>query len=223
MDNNLIYVIGGSGKMGTTVLNLLKLNKLNAIAINKNDKLIFDKKLKLLIDFSTGKNSVQTALWCKQNNIPLIIGATGQTKEELHIINNCKNTIPIMICSNFSIGIYFVKQLLLKLKHLNIDDIIIFEKHHKQKIDSPSGTAITLKNFINNNLAKDVTILAERGGNEIGTHTIDLYFKNELITISHKAFSRESFADGVILATKFMLKNKNNGLFTFESVLDKVY
>ena len=79
-------------------------------------------------------------------------------------------------------------------------------------MDKPSGTAIEIEKFIAKELDKSVETLSIRAGNEIGEHNLSFYFGDEIISLSHKAFSRIAFVDGLELAIKFMLKNKKKNL-----------
>ena len=213
-----IAIVGYQGKMGSVVFEQLK-NKYELIGIGKNDLIKIASESDLIIDFSNGTNSTKTALWCAENKIPLIIGATGQTAEELKLIKDASTKIPIMKAGNFSLGIAIVCKLLKFLKEFDFDNICIFEKHHKNKKDYPSGTAIELKNLINKNFDISASISGFRGGEEIGTHEINLYFGSELLTLSHQAFSRSAFAKGVEMAVNYILNNVDVKQYSFEEIL----
>ena len=212
--NKLIAVVGANGKMGSIIVEKLS-KKYEVIKIDKNDNINLANYSDLVVDFSTGKNSASTAKFCSHNKIPLIIGATGQTGDELEEIKKHSKFIPIMIESNFSIGIQKIKNVIKALADESLESVTIYEKHHCQKKDKPSGTAISLDNYIKDNCSVTPQILSQRGGKEIGTHEIFFYYENEVVTISHQAFSRDAFADGVVLATDFMLQKIEPKLYKF--------
>lgn len=205
-NSKTIAVVGAGGKMGTAICNKLK-DMFEIVKVEMENSLedYLNKRIDLVIDFSTARQSVVSANFCAKNNIPLIIGTTGQSEYEMNQIKSASKKTKIIISSNFSLGIFIIKQLISKLKYLlknQVCDITIIEKHHKNKLDSPSGTALMIKNEIQNALKDEkfsLNILSERGGKEIGTHQIDIYFGDELISLSHKAFSRDAFVDGVFL------------------------
>lgn len=213
-----IAVIGGKGRMGMLLSGMLG-EKYEVAKIDLGDDLGNVKDCSLVIDFSTGENSAQTAMWCKENQKPLIIGATGQTNEENEIILCASREIPLMKAGNFSIGIAMVKQMIQCLKSINVDDVAIFEKHHKNKKDKPSGTAIELGIFLQDLFNFIPQVTAIRGGEEVGVHEVSLYFGSEVIKISHQAFSRKAFAEGVLIAVEYMLEKAQNGLYTFENLI----
>ena len=213
-----IAVVGANGKMGKIICE--KLNaEFDVLKITRECKL--DKQdVCLVVDFASAETSVESAAWCAKHKVPLIVGSTGQTNSQKNEILKASEKTPILIAGNFSVGILLLKKLLKTVDFELVEDIVIFEKHHKNKKDKPSGTALELESLIKSKTGCFVDVLTERGGKEIGTHKIDLYLKNELISIKHQAFSRECFADGVLFAVKFMLEKKENKLFSFEDVFD---
>lgn len=213
-----IAIVGSYGKMGQLLIESLS-KEYQIVGIDKNDEMQLAKDSDLVIDFSTGENSAKTAIWCEKNQKSLIIGATGQTNEENDIILHASKNIPLMKAGNFSIGISAIKQMLKNIPSIKIDNIAIFEKHHKNKKDTPSGTAIELEGCVSELFNKNPQVVAIRGGEEIGLHEISLYFGSEVITISHQAFSRKAFVDGVVIAAKFMLEKTQNGFYTFENLM----
>ncbi len=213
-----IAVVGSQGRMGKLVCDLLK-QEYDVLGIDKNDILEMANDCELIIDFSTGSNSAQTAIWCKEHNKKLIIGATGQSQSELKIIEDASKQIPILKSGNFSQGIALLKKMLKIMHNKEIDSISIIERHHKHKKDCPSGTAIELSKFMYSELGINPDIFAVRGGEEIGVHEIKIYFGNEVLTLSHQAFSRNAFAQGVMLAAKIMLETNQRGLYSFDDLL----
>ncbi|MBR2391104.1 MAG: hypothetical protein IKB06_01245 [Clostridia bacterium] len=213
-----IAVVGANGKMGKLLCEKLN-DKFDVLKITRECKL--DKQnVCLVVDFASAESSVESAVWCAKHKVPLIVGSTGQTNFQKDEILKASEKTPILIAGNFSVGILLLKKLLKTVEFELVEDIVIFEKHHKNKKDKPSGTALELENLIRSKTSRHADVLVERGGKEIGTHKIDLYFENELISIKHRAFSRECFADGVLLAVEFMFQQKERKLFSFEDVFN---
>ena len=216
-----IAVVGANGKMGREVTKKLKaaFPHLRVAKILSEGKLQYQKQLRLVIDFATGKSSAGSSEFCAEHAVPLIIGSTGQTIAEMSAIRKASERVPIVKAGNFSIGVECLKGILKLVSHLPASDIVILEKHHKQKKDSPSGTALELAAIVEQEFKKTPAVLSERGGEEIGTHTIDIYFGKEKLTLSHQAFSREAFVNGVVIATKVMLSDLSPKLYNFTEIL----
>lgn len=249
--NKRILLVGANGKMGRAVRETLQSDYF-IVGFDKNDSFsnfkqnqVFD----LVIDFGSAESSLLSAEFASKNGIPLIIGSTGQSQHQLvEIYELCKN-IPLLICANFSVGIAILKNAICEILKASPTDICIFEKHHREKKDSPSGTAIALKNYIlshikmanesynlqknsettetNFNLQNEIKtdaiqMLSLRGGKEFGTHKVSFYFENELIELSHTAFSRNAFADGVKLAVNFMLSRAKSEIYSFDEILQNL-
>lgn len=222
-----ILLVGSNGKMGTAVREKLR-DDYFIVGFNKTDSFLNfgqNPSFDLVIDFGSAESSVLSAKFASKNKIPLIVGSTGQNQTQLNeIFELCKN-IPYLICANFSIGIELLKNAINEIVRVDLTDICIFEKHHNSKKDSPSGTAIALKNYILSHTSKtnnDIQMLSLRGGKEFGTHTISFYFEDELIELSHTAFSRNAFACGVAVAVKFMVGEIESKKYTFEEILQKL-
>lgn len=250
-----ILLNGINGKMGTAIRNLsLSYDDLEISCgvdnIIRRDspvptyKNINDvkEKFNVIIDFSH-PNSINDLLdYAIKNKVGIVICTTGHTEEQIQKIKNSTKQIPIFMSYNMSIGINILQMLIQKsLKALYKDyDIEIIEKHHNQKIDSPSGTAImlmnTIKDFINKTFndevkfnygrfgenkrsAKEIGIHSIRGGNIIGEHEIMFSGNNEIIEIKHTALSRDVFAQGALKAAVF-LNGKEPNMYDMNSMLN---
>jgi len=209
-----IAIIGSNGRMGQVICSKL-CEKYDIIKIDKTVPIEEAKDAEILVDFSTGENSAKTAIWCEKNNKKLIIGATGQSKSDMRKILRASECMPIVTAGNFSVGVARLKKALNEIVKEDIQSVSIIEKHHKNKKDKPSGTALELKKHIESSLKKEVQIHSIRGGNEIGVHEIDLYYENEVIRILHQAFSREAFVRGVELSIEFLKRQDEPGLYQF--------
>ena len=190
------------------------------ININVLEGISNEKDIDLIIDFSRPQNSIQISRFARKENIPMLIGTTGFSEDELDEINEISKEIPLLIAPNTSMGIALFKKILDYSKDvLNVaSSIEIHEQHHKEKKDSPSGTAINLKDQLKDILSdKDIHIESSREGDSPGLHTIKLSFEDETIEISHKASDRSIFAKGAINAGKW-LKDKPPGLYTMQDI-----
>ncbi len=217
MERKKVLVVGSNGKMGECVCEILK-NEYLLEKCEKQDQIDnFDADL--VIDFASAGSSVVSAEYCLKNKVPLVVGATGQSKEQLEKISKVAEVAPLLVCSNFSVGVCVLKQLLLKVLKLDISEICVFEKHHSSKKDAPSGTALNLEKLICQNSRVKPQMLCERGGSEIGTHILDFYFDDEKLSLSHQAFSRKAFALGVKIATKYIFKTMKNQNYDFEKIV----
>ena len=219
MNNKIIAVVGANGKMGSLLTKKL-CSDYCIIKITEDNSLYNYKNIDLVVDFANANSSIKSTKYCSQNKIPILIASTGQTKQELEEIKSFSSKIPIMICQNLSLGIGILKQMILPILNQKNIDITILEKHHKEKKDKPSGTAKMLHDFILKKTNTTAEIISERGGKEVGQHTIDFYFGNELISITHQAYSREIYVDGAILAIKFLLNDLSPRIYNFDEILN---
>ena len=216
-----IIVVGAKGRMGSVVAQTLKDDGFEVLEIDKESPFDENKQADMIIDFASAVSSVESAKFALKHKIPLIIGATGQSIEQKQFILSAGEYIPVLLCSNFSVGIAKLKSLIRDILKLNIENVCIFESHHKNKLDAPSGTALELLDVVNKDFIGDIQVLSERGGMEIGTHKIDFYFGAEKLTVSHQAFSRQAFADGVLIAVKNMA-NLGAGVYNFEHFVQNI-
>lgn len=192
-----IAVVGYKGKMGSPIF-LALMENFEVVGIGRNDDLGNIDNLDLVIDVASGTSSLCSAEYCLKKRIPLIIGATGQTSEENRRIEEISKFIKIIKKSNFSVGFELLKDFIDRVLIEKPENISIIEKHHIHKKDSPSGTALELKNYIEKKFLKKVHIYSIREGDIKGEHVIILKLKNEEIVIKHNVFSRDAFVDGVI-------------------------
>lgn len=194
----------------------------------------------VLIDFSHASALPGNIKAAVQNKTGLVVGTTGLAPEHLRLLKTASRKIPVVQSPNMSIGV----NLLFKLVDLTSRalgenyDIEIAEIHHRMKKDSPSGTALKLLEVAararEKSLKKDVVfgregevgprpkgelgVLALRGGDVVGDHTVYFLGDGERIELSHRASSRQAFAQGALLAAKFVAKAKS-GLYNMSQVL----
>ncbi|WP_300379311.1 4-hydroxy-tetrahydrodipicolinate reductase [Clostridium sp.] len=246
-----VIINGCSGKMGSVVTEVSKsfpnIDIVAGIDKYKNESLnykIFSSPLEvdidydILLDFSRAEALQGILDLSLKNNKPIIICSTGFKEEDLDLIEKISQTIPIFRSANMSLGLNLINSILKNIvPTLYKDyDIEIIEKHHNQKIDSPSGTAILLADTIKDSISDDsefiygrsgkskrrkeeIGIHAIRGGSIIGDHDIIFAGIGEIIEISHKAISREVFAFGAIKACEYMYSVTTCGLYNMDDVL----
>lgn len=191
----------------------------------------------VVLDFSRPEALDSLLDYCENKNLPLVLCTTGYSKEALGKITNSSNKIAVFRSANMSIGINLINGILKNISAMLYAnyDIEIIEKHHNQKVDSPSGTALLLANSIKESIPeetnfvygregikkrehKEIGIHAVRGGSIVGDHQIIFAGQGEIIELSHYALSREVFAIGALKASEFMC-GKEKGFYTMDDVL----
>jgi len=231
----------GYGKMGKAINALItKANKHSVVlkisSNNLNDATISNlKEADVAIEFSKPAKVLDNINLCFEAGLPIVIGTTGWYKNLETVKKNCvDNKQAMLYASNFSVGVnlFFKINRLVNQLFLKYDayDVSIEETHHTQKVDAPSGTAISLANDILNehpikktwknelNAPKEVlSILAKRETDVKGTHTVTWQSENDEISIKHEAFNRNGFAKGAILAAEWLVGK--TGCFTINDVL----
>lgn len=194
----------------------------------------------LLIDFSNHTCLESILDFGMKRTIPLVICTTGFTPEEKTMMTNASRSIPVFNSANMSIGvnilISLVKQAARALEESF--DIEIIEKHHNQKLDSPSGTALMIADAINSALTekneyvfgrhsktqkrekKEIGIHAVRGGSIVGEHQVMFAGGGEVIEINHSALSRDVFGYGAVAAARFMI-GREPGMYDMNDMLKR--
>ncbi len=224
----------GYGKMGK-IIEKLAVKKGHTIVSRINQYSSKEEILKadIAIEFSTPQAAVSNIKFCLENDIPIVSGTTGWLAHYDKMIKLCENRNGSFIyASNFSIGVNlffsineYVSNIMEPWKDYQVS---IEEVHHNQKLDTPSGTAVTLaeeiirnsdkKNWeLNGTEAENINITAKRINDIKGTHIINYDSNIDTILIKHEAHSRDGFALGAILAAEWLVDKK--GIFTMKDVL----
>lgn len=189
----------------------------------------------VIVDFSSPVLLPDILMWGKKNHLPIVIAQTKLSSELIDLIKETSLEVPIVIAPNLAINVIKFKKLLKKAVELFPEfDIEIIERHHREKLDAPSGTALALFETIKevrtesvlqldrHNSGKrskeEVGIVAIRGGNIVGEHDVILASNNEVIELKHQAITREIFADGAIQVSRLALKLEP-GLYKVEDLL----
>lgn len=225
----------GYGKMGKMIERLALERNHEIIAKIDNDTQEIDfSKVDVAIDFSMPSAAYGNITKCIENNVPVICGTTGWLDKYDDVVKFCKEKEGAFIyASNFSLGVnifFELNEYLAKMmRHLSQYDIRMEEIHHTQKLDAPSGTAITLAEGIISNsdysgwkldekTKNNIPIISKRIGNTPGTHTVDYISDVDSIEIKHTAHNREGFALGAIAAAEWIIGK--TGVFTMKDVLN---
>ncbi len=232
-------VVLGAGRMGKLIQNLLKEQGYGVAAMidsTTSNEDLSDLSAHLVIDFSLPHALEKWLPFFVAKKWNLITGTTGLTDHQQTQLLEASNSISIIQDSNFSIGIHLMKKALKSvLPHLTDSvDVEVSESHHNQKIDSPSGTAISLINTLTQEgsplknykviegasegkKGNSINVHALRGGNITGDHKVDFILNDEILTIEHRALNRKIFAQGAISCIPFLQQSKN-GLYSLKDV-----
>ncbi|MGM9973512.1 MAG: 4-hydroxy-tetrahydrodipicolinate reductase [Clostridiaceae bacterium] len=246
-----ILLNGCMGKMGKTITRLAEDNPDVKIAAGidrnipeNNDYPVFSSvkdvniDYDVLLDFSRPDSLHELLSFSIKNKKPIILCTTGYTDDQLKSIKEAAEVIPVFRSANMSLGVNIVSQLLKAVAPILYEDfdIEIIEKHHNEKVDAPSGTALLLADSIRSSLKEetnlvlgrngnkkrennDIGIHAIRGGSIVGDHETIFASKGEIIEITHKAISRDVFGYGALKACSFII-DKPAGLYDMNDVIN---
>jgi len=225
----------GYGKMGKEIEKIAQ-SRGHEIILKKSSETSFEglENADVAIDFSLPSTAVENISTCFKFKIPVVSGTTGWLDHYDEMVSLCKtNEGAFLYASNFSVGVNIFFELnnhLAKLMaKLNNYQVSMEEIHHTQKLDAPSGTAISLANGIIENSRynnwtlenpneTDILIEAKRIENVPGTHHV--FYRSEVdeIEIKHEAFSRQGFALGAVIAAEWLANKK--GIYSMKDVLN---
>ncbi len=194
----------------------------------------------VVIDFSAAASVDALLDYCVDKQTPVVLCTTGLTAEQLEKVQETSKKVAILKSANMSMGINLLQKVLKDISPILAEagfDIEIVEKHHNQKKDSPSGTALALGDSINEAFdekyeyvydrsdrsiarpQKEIGFSAVRGGTIVGDHDVIFAGEDEVITLSHRAYSRAVFGKGAIQAAKF-LAGKAAGMYDMSDVIN---
>lgn len=247
-----VTICGANGKMGKVIANVIKdrsdctvISGIDLNTVPAEDFTVYAKPQELpqkpdvIIDYSHPSGLSDLLEYCLSTGTAVVIATTGYTDEQISQIKKAAEQIPIFFTFNMSLGINLLCKLAKTAAEVlgNQFDIEIVEKHHNQKIDAPSGTAIMLANSINAVLdnernyvydrhsqrkkreKNEIGMHSIRGGTIVGEHEIIFAGRDEVITLSHSAASKEVFAVGSVNAAVF-LSECSAGLYDMASLVD---
>ena len=243
---------GCNGKMGQVVTKIVKedANAEIVAGIDKymgisNDYPVFesidkcDVEADVVIDFSNAAAVDGLLDYCVEEQIPVVLCTTGLSEEQLAKVKATSEKVAVLKSANMSLGVNMLLKLLQEATKILAPagfDIEIVERHHNQKVDAPSGTALAMADSINSVLndeytytydrsqvrkkrdKKEIGISAVRGGTIVGEHEVIYAGEDEVIEFKHTAHSKAVFAKGAVEAGKF-LKGKGAGLYDMKDVI----
>lgn len=250
-----VGIVGSTGRMGAHLIqNVLEDEALTLSALHVYDELKMDvpddvlitnsmkallEACDVVIDFSAPAATQALCEEALKNPTALVIATTGFTEHQQNLLTEASKEMPVLYSSNMSAGIALLKQLVEKVSATLTDfDIEIVEQHHRHKVDSPSGTALTLGEFaakgrgldldavrvsgrdgqIGARTKDEIAIMALRGGDIVGRHTVGFYNDGEFLELNHTATSRETFSKGAIRAAAWLV-NQKSGFYTINDCL----
>lgn len=247
-----VIIHGCNGKMGQTIAGLVADDDAVTVAAGvdafdegKNPFPVFKNisectvKGDVIIDFSVASAVDGLLDYCIKGQIPCVLCTTGLSQQQLEKVEEAAGKVAVLKSANMSLGINMLMKLL-KEAAVVLEpagfDIEIVEKHHRLKVDAPSGTALALGDSVNEALGneyeyvfdrsarrekrpkKEIGFSAVRGGTIVGDHDVIFAGADEVITFSHTAYSKAVFGKGAIQAAKF-LKDKPAGLYDMSHVI----
>ncbi len=247
-----IIMHGCNGKMGQTITRIVKEDPRAEIVAGvdtyqgiANEYPVFDNiaacdaEADVILDFSTASAVDDVLTYCVEKQVPVVLCTTGLSEEQLQKVQEASKKVAVLKSANMSLGINMLMKLLqdaAKVLGPAGYDIELVEKHHNQKIDAPSGTALALADSINGALdnvyeyvydrsqvrqkrdTKEIGISAVRGGTIVGEHEVLFAGEDEVIEFKHTAYSKAVFAKGAVEAGIF-LKGKEAGFYDMKDVI----
>ena len=247
-----IIMLGCNGRMGQMITDMVKQDDectivagIDIVDNRDNGYPVYTKladcdvEADAIIDFTSATDFESRMDYAVDKQIPIIECSTGLSEEQMDYLKKTSEKVAVLKSANMSLGINLLMKLLkeavVKLAGDGFD-VEIVEKHHNQKLDAPSGTALALADSINEAMddryeyiydrsqvrqkrdKKELGISAVRGGTIVGEHDVIFAGTDEVITFKHTAYSRAVFAIGSITAAKY-LKGKAAGLYDMSDVL----
>lgn len=247
-----VIMHGCNGRMGQMISGLCTADPeieivagVDAYTEQKNDYPVFasidqcDVAADAIIDFSNASAVDGLLDYCEAKQIPVVLCSTGLSEEQLAKVDEASKKVAVLKSANMSLGINTLMSLLKQAVKVLAPagfDVEIVEKHHNQKLDAPSGTALALADSINEAMdnryeyvydrsdrrakrdAKELGISAVRGGTIVGEHEVIFAGTDEVIEFKHTAYSRAVFGKGAIQAAKF-LHGKAAGYYDMSDVI----
>lgn len=245
-----VIIHGCSGRMGAALTETAKqipgLEVVAGVDVHESDRPypIFPSlaacplEADVMIDFSSPESLASYAAIAKERGLGLVIATTGYSSEEIALVDELALSLPILRSGNMSLGINLVQQLVREASKVLGEqyDVEIVEKHHNQKKDAPSGTALMLADSVNEGRVEhleyvwgrhgndaqrtrgELGIHAIRGGTVVGEHEVFFFGKDEILSIDHRINSRQVFATGALYGARY-IANRKNGLYSMADMI----
>ena len=227
-----IIVNGALGRMGQQVCRILAESGETAVKVDKaGGEGVFSSLAEYtgpadaVIDFSNHAGAKDLADYCVSRKLPLVAATTGYTPEELSLLEQAAETVPVFQSFNMSIGVALLARLVKQAAAVfGGADVEIIEAHHNRKADAPSGTALMLADAVKSQRPEseyvfgrsgqhkrqpnEIGIHAIRMGNVVGEHEVIFGTDSQTITLKHQAHDRALFAEGALTAARFVVDQK---------------
>lgn len=247
-----VIISGAGGHMGRTVAGIVTADELMEIVAGVDvalptdlkfpvfaDPMEFSGEADVLVDFSSPHALDMLLRFAVTKKVPLVLCTTGFTAEQLDKIREASREVPVFRSGNMSLGINLLIELAKRATAVLGEgfDVEVVERHHRRKVDAPSGTALMLADAVASAMPQqpeyvydrqprriprpqaEIGISAIRGGTIVGEHEIIFAGLDEVIELRHSAFSRDVFAVGAANAAKFMAGVKNPGMYDMSDML----
>jgi 4-hydroxy-tetrahydrodipicolinate reductase len=239
-----LLITGQSGRMGQALMQAAAADPDSTVTATHDVGQDLDaavQKADCIIDFTVHSFTAQVVEAALKHGTRLVIGTTGHSDEEREMIRKAAEKLPIVFASNYSVGVntlFWLTRHAARILTLDRFDIEVTEMHHRHKIDSPSGTARTLLEILNEETGtsfkddvthgrignigprpqREIGMHTLRGGDVVGDHTVMFAADGERVELTHKASSRLTFAAGAVRAAKW-LESQPAGLYDMQDVL----
>ena len=252
-----VGIVGSTGRVGSLLIDDLQSDDIAQLGachvfdeltksvpegtVVTNDMKTLLESVDIVIDFSApaATETLLTEVIEGEIKKPLVIATTGFNKHQQNLLIEASKLVPVLYATNMSLGVAVLNKLVtLASKALREFDCEIVEQHHRYKVDSPSGTALTLAEhaakardldlddvrvsgrdgIIGERSKDEIAVMSLRGGDIVGRHTVGLYNDGEFIELNHTATARNTFSKGAIRAAKWLV-NKEAGLYSINDCL----
>lgn len=238
-----VIINGSKGRMGQTLLACAaRIPKIQIVGqVDQGDDIRhIVAGCDVVIDFSLHSITAAVAALCARHKKALVIGTTGHSEAERSQINACRADVPMVWASNYSTGVNMLFWLTRKVAEILGPgfDLEVVEMHHRHKRDAPSGTATTLVEILGavrklqlketlrhgrhgitgERTSTEIGVHAIRGGDVVGDHTVIFAADGERLELTHKASSRDTFANGALRAAQWIV-GKKPGIYDMQDVL----
>jgi 4-hydroxy-tetrahydrodipicolinate reductase len=212
MNKTKIALIGATGRIGKCIIELAQNHNdvCVTLPLSRDLSKLWDTPVDVVIDFSHAEMTAELAKRAIGKHSPLLICTTGLTAATKDALKQCSLTCPVMIAPNTSIGILVLRKML-KVAATMLDstfDIDIVETHHRNKVDAPSGTALSLEQTVQSIRPAPVGMHSIRAGDVIAEHIVSFRGDHETVKLTHTAHSRHVFADGALRLATWLIKQK---------------
>jgi 4-hydroxy-tetrahydrodipicolinate reductase len=218
-----VLLVGAAGRMGKTIFDLASTESEIEIVAQCDLGDAIEPAMNdcdVAIDFSHANATGEICRAALHQGKSLVIGTTAHSQQQRHTIEETALSVPIVLASNFSVGVNVLFWLTRRAAELLGADFKpeIVETHHKMKKDAPSGTAKTLAEILNSARQSEIPIESIREGDVVGEHTVIFSGSGDQLELTHRAASREIFARGALRAAKWIV-GKPPGLYSMQDVL----